>query len=413
MRQPLMLAALSLSIGPTAAIAAGLPSDLLPNNAFLTARIGDPTKLDAAISACQYYKAIQAVQDCDASGAFISPINFDQWKHKVGIDFHPQNVKQYSAAFVNAVDLNLTRHHESIFYAPDKMAAYVCNYNGPASASQSDVNKAVDDALHNRNLIACVAMDYAVQAGLNSGQPFTRFFIFDPSGKLISSVDLDKEGAKFMPSVCTGCHGAYSPGPFATGGKPDIGGHFLPYDTGNFLFANNRFSLTELGQSNAIYHLNLNVERLIPLATPAQPAGGQTQATHDLIAGWYSRLGPLHHTLDKTYLPDYPADPGNSWANKSDVDKAFYRDVIARDCRTCHTAMTNQNFDKFTVLSKGSTFNDVCNDANKTRPMPNARATYDRFFVSKNTSDDQVAKLRAFLAEMPPAVLPPNDRCAP
>lgn len=64
-----------------------------------------------------------------------------------------------TATYVNRVDLNLTRMHHSISYGSNAVAAYVCNFLGPAADTQVEVDKAITNAVNGRNLVACVAMD--------------------------------------------------------------------------------------------------------------------------------------------------------------------------------------------------------------------------------------------------------------
>ena len=79
--------------------------------------------------------------------------------------------------------------------------------------------------------------------------------------------------------MCVACHGGdrYA-GRFPEdgSGSADIGAHFLPYDTGNFLFSS-AAGLAETDQAAAIYALNQNALqagpttaiRTIPGAAPA------------------------------------------------------------------------------------------------------------------------------------------------
>src|SRR5205814_6996610 len=129
------------------------------------------------------------------------------------------------------------------------------------SATQDDIDQAIDNAVAGKNLVACVAMDYSVSPGVNNNVPFTRFLIFGPSGDLLPSVNLDERGEKFVPGTCTVCHGGNKyAGKFPEDGTgtADLGAHFLPFDIGNFEF-HSPMPVTKAALQEAIYQLNQNV----------------------------------------------------------------------------------------------------------------------------------------------------------
>jgi mono/diheme cytochrome c family protein len=309
-------------------LAAPEPADSFPQTNRYLAFPG----LDSRISACQYYKAIGATAGCGPDGALESPISFADWRKQVRIDeFAPAgSPPTYTAQFINKVDLNLARAHHSISYGPGDVAAYVCNHLGPTVLDPSQNqdapnNPSIDTVVANmvagKNLVACVAMDYISWPGVNDGKPFTRFLIFGPSGQLLPSVNLDGRAEKFVPGACVVCHGGdHYAGAFPSDGtgSPDIGSHFLPYDTGNFFFSDVK-GLTEADQTDSgtlsIFHLNQNVLDTAP-----------TAAIQTLITGWYA----AGKSLDKNYVSP-------SWAAEGAT--TAYQSAYARACRTCHIAM--------------------------------------------------------------------------
>jgi hypothetical protein len=102
-----------------------LPSDIISRADDFLAEKG----LDTRLGACQYYKAIGAVKGCDATGNLIAPITFDDWKRAVKFSpYAKRGVPTFAAAYINKVDLNLARVHQSISYAPNQTAAVVCNH---------------------------------------------------------------------------------------------------------------------------------------------------------------------------------------------------------------------------------------------------------------------------------------------
>ena len=381
---------------------AGFPSDVLPReDAYLAVK-----GLDSRLSACKYYLAVGAVKACDAAGNFTGAITFQDWRHAVKIgEFAINHVPTYTATYINKVDLNLARVQESITYGPNKTAGVVCNHLGPpggtpdqlVNPSQADIDSAVDNAVNNKNLVACVAMDYTVTPGVNGDAAFIRFLIFGPSGQLLPSINLDGRREKFVPGTCVVCHGGdHYAGKYPEDGSgfADVGGHFLPYDVGNFEFSS-KAGVTETDQELALYHLNQNVL-----------SANATGAEYDLIAGWYAG----GTTLDKNYTP-------SSWLAVGDpTSQDFYRKVVARSCRTCHVALVEAyNFDHYENLAPRATTSvfpnasydvdvNVCGGDNLIRRnhmMPNSLITYNRFWLSSGTTEDQPALLTQFYGPDP------------
>jgi len=124
------------------------------------------------MGACRYYAAIGAVRGCTSNGDLINPINYLDWQRAVKIgSFATAGGKTFSASYINKVDLNLARVHESITYGPNQTAAVVCNHLGAKdffTPMQSDIDTAVLNAANNKDLVACVAMDYMVSPGVNN-----------------------------------------------------------------------------------------------------------------------------------------------------------------------------------------------------------------------------------------------------
>jgi len=374
---------------------AGLPSDVLTQADGYLAEKG----VDTRLSACQYYKSVGAVAGCDGAGNLQGAISFEDWKRTIKIDkYATSGVPVYAATYVNKMDLNLTRVHHSVSYGPNQTAAYVCNHLGPPFnlvTPQGDIDAAVDNAANGKNLVACVAMDYTVAHSVNGDQPLIRFLIFGPSGQLLPSVNLDGRREKFVPGTCVVCHGGdHYAGKFPEDGSgfANVGGHFLPYDTGNFQFSS-KAGLTEADQEQAIYFLNQNVLN-----------AGPTGAEQALIGGWYAN----GQVLDKNYVPP-------SWQGQGAIAVSFYQNVQARTCRSCHVAMVEgYNFDHYQNLVPGSDrfsavkFDvgiNVCGGSNqivRDHMMPNSLVTFNRFWLTyQNTAGlpDQPNILSQFLPD--------------
>jgi len=377
------------------------PSDIMPRSDGFLAGKG----LDTPLGACQYYKAVGAVRGCDSAGNMIGAITFQDWRHAVKIGkFAVGGVPTFTAAYINKVDLNLARVQESITYGPNTTAGVVCNHLGPpgntpdqlVNPSQADIDTAVDNAVNDQNLVACVAMDYTVSSGVNNSQPFVRFLIFGPSGELLPSVNLDGRREKFVPGTCVVCHGGdHYAGKFPEDGSgfANIGGHFLPYDVGNFEFSS-KPGLTKADQQLALYNLNQNVRN-----------AGPTLAEQDLITGWYQTSPPNAPVLDENFTPP-------SWQAIGDPNAIdFYRKVVARSCRTCHVALVEGfNFDHYQNIAPNTTTDrffdpaldlgiNVCGGSGqfvRDHMMPNSLITFNRLWLSSGTSADQPALLNQF-----------------
>ena len=350
--------------------------------------------LDTRRGACQYYKAIGAVRDCDSAGRLIGAITFDDWQRAVKIDKYATGVPTFSANYINAVDLNLAREHKSITYGPNQTAAVVCNHLGVSittaaaflNPAQADIDTAVDNSVHNKNLVACVAMDYMVSPGVNNDQPFIRFLIFGPGGQLLPSINLDERSEKFVPGTCIVCHGGdHYVGKFPEdgSGRANVGGHFLPYDVGNFEFSSAP-GLSKCEQQDAIYNLNQNLLN-----------AGPTPAEQDLITGWYARApsqctGKATHELDEAYIAP-------SWQGISQAATDFYTKVNARTCRTCHVVLPEgYNFEHLANVTPGGFTNrfpvvdedlriNLCGGSGqfeRDHMMPNSLNTFNRFWLS-------------------------------
>ena len=378
----------------------GVPSDAVPD----AERFFSYQGIDSRVGACQYYRAIGAVKGCGAGGAFISPINVEDWKRTVKIGaYATTGTPEFSATFINQVDLNLTRNHHSISYGPGKTAAYVCNHLGPPSlnSTQAEIDAAIDNAVAGKNLVACVMMDYTAKSTVNGGKPFTRFLIFGPSGELLPSINLDGRREKFVPGVCVVCHGGSKyAGYYPTDGTgpADIGAHFLPYDVGNFAFSS-KAGLRRVDQELAIYNLNQNVLK-----------AGPTPAAQELIAGWYPGTSKVQ---DLNYLPA-------SWVGKG-FDQAYHK-IFAHSCRTCHVNLDERfNFDHYDNTQYGRLATSVCagnlgtsdNQARR-HSMPNSLVTFNRFWGTKGTVDDLTVLFANFmngyfnLPTVAPCNLPPH-----
>jgi hypothetical protein len=360
------------------------------DDAFLTFKGLDTRKI-----ACEYYRAIGAVEGCDASGNLLGRrITFEDWKRQHELAPYNNGAPEEVTFFINKADLNLARDMHGRRVGPDHLAYYVCNYPGPLAQAngipvligdetQSDIDRSIEQAVQGNGLVACVAMDYSVSPGVNGDQPFTKFYTFGPSGGLLLSVSLDGRREKFMPGACVACHG----GEFYTGrnpeagaGRADLKSHFLPFDIKNFYFAS-RTVTDASGQIRDFRkdQMQAPIKKLNQLLW--EEGGGKrtppsfnpnssvlTEQAYGLIENWYRQANPFDlATQNEDYVP-------SAYAGSRDL----YQRVMVPMCRSCHIAQSihfENNTSFLTNLTCGSSARLPLNHV-----MPNALVPFERFW---------------------------------
>jgi len=353
--------------------------------------------VDTRLSGCMYYRALGAVASCDAQGTPGGAITFDDWKRAMRFAPYTQANTEVSATYINKMDLNLVRQMVATQVDATHIAFYVCNHPGPQTQDQADVDAVLGVALASQKEVACVAMESTPSGGVNGGAPLTKFFVFGPDGGLLTSVNLDGRGEKYVPGACVACHGgSVHNGRFPEQGTPSpyLGSNFLAFDTGNYLFGS-ASQLTETAQSESLYQLN-------QLVAATQPS--PTNTTSTLIQGWYASGA---HVLDKTYVP--PA-----WQQAASQPQAtnFYREVVATSCRTCHASLAPTYDWNATVLTPGRAQTHFCGgtaDLASNASMPNALISRDRLMQRAQADADLQGLLQSFLgcsAPSPDPVFP-------
>jgi hypothetical protein len=241
------------------------------------------------------------------------------------------------------------------------------------------VDAAIQDARNNKNPLPCVAIDYGVVPGVNSGNPFMRFLVFDhlpnsvDGGNLLAAVDLDSRGAKQVPNACSACHGiplfANLPG---GGPQARAAGSYIPFDEPNLQFSGAP-GLTIQDQEAAIKNLNL----IVLNGQNTQPGGGLDH----LIHGWYDDAnGSLMHPTQQFY--------GILSGSLNDLSAYF---IYAAHCRSCHVSNGVQFGNDFppeqpAPLRGAFSSSGLCSPRPTAPPffalMPNARTTFDRFWTT-------------------------------
>lgn len=301
---------------------------------------------------------------------------FENWKHQNSFDSCAPPDCTHTVYF-NGLDLGFGR---SVFVKvppSGDVASYLQNY------------PSLEDAIQSRNLLATVVMEYAPPVhrfGPQKGQviekapKFTKFYAFNARGERINKVDLDGRGEKFLPGLCSVCHG----------GKPksadlahknyfdrgDTGGEWIPWDLDTFEY---HPSLTRAMLEDKFKQLNETVLLTDP-----------TSAVSLLVKGWYGGEGLPNPTFEGSFVPLGWREDG------ADVEE-LYLQVVARSCRTCHNQRGSYNNSGHSILDglkeqtlEFASFGDFKRYKKEIEGlvyeqalMPLAKRTFDKFWRSE------------------------------
>ena len=208
-----------------------------------------------------------------------------------------------------------------------------------------------------------VAMEYSAAPATN-GRRIVKFYVFalnvyTGSFDRVSSANLDGRGERYVPQVCTVCHGG-TPGGIDEGGAQgsdgDVGATFLPWDPDSLLYStSNRDSevdrsFTEKAlipqYSRATQEPGLRMLNQLAYLTFDDPERTQRYTlARQLVEGWYG-VDDSHAFTASTYAafvpPGWTQNGVDGAANTADDNPpdapAIYEDVFARHCRSCHIA---------------------------------------------------------------------------
>lgn len=231
-------------------------------------------------------------------------------------------------------------------------AAVVINYSS------------LEGAAKKLNPVLAVAMEYRATPG-SAGRRIVQFYTFAPdlvSGEFrrVLSANLDGRGEKFMPQVCTVCHGGAPGGLDADDtyrNAGDVNAAFLPWDLDALLYADAsgpnadpsfseeslRSQYTRSAQADSLRKMNQIAYLTFHDAT--RPT--RHVLVRQLLDGWYgTQAGPpaqafVNAAFDGTYTPagwtenGIDGMPGTADDNPAS-SPALYHDVFARYCRACH-----------------------------------------------------------------------------
>lgn len=358
--QPIAISQKTVNSGPVASNAFP-PYPYTPCHSSVTLTLNLPVSggslsyvgLDTPASANAYYNAIGATTPARNTLA--------AWKTTNGFGAG----EDANAVYFNHGDLGFGRWMHMKKQPSGAVAYYVSNY---ASANTVGLAKWMNNP--NFGLIATVGMEFS--PGPLGGASYTKFYVFDAAGNLTTSANLDGT-VKYVPRLCITCHGgSYTPP--TTANQGNMNSRFLPFALESFRYP-------------SIFFL-FNYSRALQEPQFKKLNGGLfdtnvSVAERELLCGWYGGSSSCTSlpgaTENSNFVP-------SGWSAKP----TLYSTVVQPSCRTCHVARSGfLSWDQWTNFqSAGSSIkNDVC----QSRVMPQAKRTYENFWLS--TSPHQPASL--------------------
>jgi hypothetical protein len=272
------------------------------------------------------------------------------------------------------------------------LAAFVTNY-GLFDQNADNANKAAargsaPGAPPTDQPGATVCMEYAPVEGQGS-TPIVKFFVFAGNGGKANAqrqtgADLDTFGVKYVPNLCTNCHGgdSYRPADPANPSFADIdmGARFRELDYATYKFPTGRIA-PDAVEKDRFKQQNLFIKNA--------GSGCASDAIRELITGWYQSGGV---DQDNTWYPGKGSSPSDPPKWNGLPQQQLYLNVVAKSCRTCHVAFDDDpgpsgiNFTTYDQFKARHDFvkNIVLCDAaaSGTRFMPHAVVTYRNFWLS-------------------------------
>ncbi len=366
--------------------------------------------VESKLTAQQYYDMIDPFQEADTLNKWLVSAGFASENPDGSITLLEEGLVGENTAdsdfahalYTNNFDLGFGRDMYVRVDDQGNVYSYVTNY------------ATLEAAAKKISPIATVVMEYTRPAQGDGTEPrFVKFYTYipDESGEQIRATDFDFDGRgqKYMPGVCTACHG----------GKPkdiaeamgtysgDIQASFLPWDLDSFLYTDTDPAITdiaevELDPSNLVYSRAAQQEQFRKLNQSVfhiynSENNARFDAVTELIggtenaSGWYSEveceegsrtLGCLEGEFNGEAVPE-------GWQDNSEL----YLDVVARHCRGCH--LVQQGSDEVPALFQMATADDFLAEehAEKVRnlvfqqgSMPLARLTMDRLWAGTQSN---------------------------
>jgi hypothetical protein len=267
------------------------------------------------------------------------------WWSVNGYDSSGNAAGDVRTSYLNNNDLGSGRDMHFLAHADGTLSAYVTNYSHDGTGLDLfDQNPAyADQALAQSPAGATVCMEYSPVEGDPSGIKIVKFFVFAdkdglPGVERQPAADLDGFGGKFVPNLCTNCHGGsyYNPAS-PTLADVNMGSSFRELDLSTYKFPGFRTTPNTAEQA-AFKQQNQMIRATPPFTSPTVTTSVARQPILDLIDGWYFP-GGMGTTQDNTYTPGSVMDP--KWQGAP--QQGLYHDVVKVSCRTCHIAFDSTN----------------------------------------------------------------------
>jgi hypothetical protein len=363
---------------------------------------GDPN------TAAGYYNAVDPNHRRTPNFTLPTPAparTLGDWWNVNGFDSNGQAAGEIRTSYLNNNDLGSGRDMHFLRHADGTVSAYVTNYvdivSGTGFFSQNPAY--ADSALAHdpTRQAATVCMEWSpVEPTQNPN--VVKFFIYNgatATAPSTRSVDLDGGGQKYVPQLCANCHG----GDY-TSGNPEMHASFREFDLATFKLPGGR-EVPDVDERAGFKRQNLLVRG------DHSTDNISTSAIKDLIDGWYgiTQIGtgfsdsPFTGQYSNWFPPGWSDAPGASSTHTS--HEYLYRTVVAKSCRTCHVAFTNnidkgpQNkgidwttFDQFNSDKSAILFYVFPSNINQAPnpSMPHSFVTYKNFWSSRNPSESQI-----------------------
>jgi mono/diheme cytochrome c family protein len=153
--------------------------------------------IDSDAYATAYYEAIDPLNQRTTLSA---------WKSLNGFD-NPSPGSYVKAVFGDKRDLGYGRYVHAVDSGNGNYAFYVDNYLvwSAAGYGYSDMNLDAAVAQNKRWFIGTNAIEFS--EGVTGTHKFTKYYTFDTAGNRLNKANLDGRGDKYMPGICTSCHG--------------------------------------------------------------------------------------------------------------------------------------------------------------------------------------------------------------